>query len=179
MPVAWNNAAERAPAGTGAFCHAAGGPPYASARLWPHRSLPARGFAAFIAAFACMILIPVVPLLGTPVFWGLLPFGAGAVLALFYSLQRSYSDGDLVEELTLWSDRVELVRHDPRQPDRSWNANPHWIRVSIRNGTRPVENYLTLSGNGREVELGAFLSPEERLVLEDELRLRLARLAQL
>jgi uncharacterized membrane protein len=32
-----------------------------------------------------------------------------------------------------------------------------------------VPNYLTLSGGGREVELGAFLTPVERVELKDTL----------
>ena len=40
-----------------------------------------------------------------------------------------------------------------------------------------VENYVTLKGGGREVEIGAFLSPEERLVLHDELEAQLRRFA--
>jgi uncharacterized membrane protein len=38
-----------------------------------------------------------------------------------------------------------------------------------------VPQYLTLSGNGREVEIGAFLSEEERLALYPELTAALAR----
>ena len=30
----------------------------------------------------------------------------------------------------------------------------------------PIENYLTLEGNQRTIELGAFLSPEERIELK-------------
>ena len=39
-----------------------------------------------------------------------------------------------------------------------------------------MPNYLTLSGNDREVELGAFLSEEERIALKADLTARLARL---
>ena len=42
----------------------------------------------------------------------------------------------------------------------------------------PVEAYLTLSGSGREVELGAFLTPDERRALDIDLRSRLAALRQ-
>ncbi|EKE45307.1 hypothetical protein OCGS_0397 [Oceaniovalibus guishaninsula JLT2003] len=166
MPVEWLTP-QKAPATTGAFS-SADGEPRAQLRLWPHRSLPRRGFAAFILAFFCLILIPVLPLLGSPVLWGLLPFTMGAVWALWAALQRSYRDGELLEELTLWPDRIALVRHDPRRPDRTWEANPHWVSLTLHE--KPVENYLTLRGAGREVELGAFLSPDERQELHDRLR---------
>jgi uncharacterized membrane protein len=39
----------------------------------------------------------------------------------------------------------------------------------------PVENYLTLRGAGREVEIGRFLTPEERVSLHEELELALAK----
>ena len=43
----------------------------------------------------------------------------------------------------------------------------------------PVEKYLTLAGNGREIELGAFLSPGERVELFDEISAALDRLKTL
>ncbi|MEM9269814.1 MAG: DUF2244 domain-containing protein [Pseudomonadota bacterium] len=36
--------------------------------------------------------------------------------------------------------------------------------------TKHLESYLTLKGNGREIELGAFLSPEERVDLHNSLQ---------
>ena len=72
-------------------------------------------------------------------------------------------------------DRLELSRSDPGRPDRIWRTNPYWVRVALRPGG-PVEDYLVLSAEGREIELGAFLSPEERRALHDDLRARLARM---
>ena len=58
---------------------------------------------------------------------------------------------------------------------RRWHANPFWVRLRLLDDAR-VEKYLTLQGNGREIELGAFLSPGERETLYDALRAALARL---
>ena len=133
--------------------------------LWPHRSLPPQGFAAFIAITCLLLLVPLVSVLGTPVLWALLPFLAGAVALTWYFLRRSYADAALREDLALWPHRIELVRRDPGGGRRSWQADPHWVRVSIHADGGPVENYVTLRGAGREVEIGAFLSPEERAEL--------------
>lgn len=170
MPVKWLTKIETAPASPGAFSHEAGAAPRAQAQLWPHRSLSRRGFVVFIGATFAMILLPLIPLLGTPVLWGLLPFLMGALWAMYYFLQRSYRDADLAETLTLWADHIALERHNPRSPDQSWAANPHWVQVEIAPDGGPVPQYLTLRGAGRTVELGAFLAPEERVTLYGELR---------
>ncbi len=159
MPLEWDSLSERAPDDAGARSHA---DPVARLKLWPHRSMPRQGFAAFIGVTFLFLLMPLFPLLGTPVLWALLPFLMGALALLWLMLERNYADGALVEVLTLWSDRVELVRKNPRGPDQFWEANPHWVRVELHEDGGPVEKYLTLSGSDRTVELGAFLSPEER-----------------
>ncbi len=137
--------------------------------LWPYRSLPKRGFVIFIAITASLVLLPLLAVLGTPVLWGLLPFIGGVLAAMWYFLQRSYKDGEVLEELRIWPDRVTLVRYNPRAPKQEWEANPYWIQVELHEKGGPVENYLTLKGGDREVELGAFLTPEERERLAREL----------
>ncbi|WOI57509.1 DUF2244 domain-containing protein [Palleronia sp. LCG004] len=159
----------------GSFSYRDGDAPQARIALWPHRSLPKKGFVFFIGATYCLLLIPVIPLLGTPVLWGLLPFLMMALGGIYIALQRNYRDGELREELLLWSDRLELTRSDPRRPPRRWEANPFWVRLNLIEKSGPVPFYLTLSGAGREVELGAFLSPEERQGLYDELSRVLGR----
>ncbi|MHC0053188.1 DUF2244 domain-containing protein [Actibacterium sp. D379-3] len=178
MPYEWDKKLQGAPDHSGASLHAAGAPPRAVLHLWPYRSLPRRGFVFFIAVTFALILLPLVAVLGTPILWGLLPFMLGALALLWLLLERSYKDGSVLEELRLWPDRVELTRHEPRGPDRHWYANPYWVSVRIHPKGGPVENYLTLKGGEREVEIGAFLTPEERLALHDALQQALADAAR-
>lgn len=144
--------------------------------LWPHRSLPRRGFVLVIGATFALLMLPLLSVLGTPVLWGLLPFVMGALALLWLSLERSYRDGETVETLSLWSDRVVLTRANPRGPAQNWDANPYWVQVELHEKGGPVENYLTLVGSGRVVEIGAFLSPEERIGLRLELERLFKRL---
>jgi uncharacterized membrane protein len=144
--------------------------------LWPHRSLTQRGFVWFVGLTAALIAVPLLAHLGSPVLWALLPFLAGTIWALWFALRKNGRDRDIVEDLTLSPDHITLVRHGPRGKRQDWEANPYWLRITLHETSGPVPNYLTLKGEGREVELGAFLSEEERIALKGELMDRIARL---
>lgn len=170
MPHEWEKTIDGAPEKSGAFFFETGAPPIAVLHLWPYRSLPRRGFVFFIGATFALLAIPLIAVVGSPVLWGLLPFVMGALALLWWMLERSYRDGELIEELRLWPDRIELSHHHPRKPAQKWHANPYWVTVHIHPKGGPVQNYVTLKGGGREVQIGAFLSAEERLQLYGELR---------
>ncbi|MCU0800986.1 MAG: DUF2244 domain-containing protein [Rhodobacteraceae bacterium] len=144
--------------------------------LWPHQSLGPRGFAWFIGLTAATIALPLIAMLGSPVWWGLLPFIAAALAAIWFAIRRSTRDRMISEELHLSTDLITLHRHGPRTRHQEWQANPHWVQVTLYPTEGPVPQYLTLRGNGREVELGAFLSEDERLALSEDLRQRLSDL---
>lgn len=144
--------------------------------LWPHRSLNQRGFVWFIGTTAALIAVPLLGILGSPVLWALLPFLLAAIWAIWFALRKNGRDRDIVEELCLSPGRITLVRHGPRGRRQDWSANPYWLRVTLHATGGPVPNYLTLKGEGREVELGAFLSEDERVALKDDLARRIARL---
>lgn len=170
MPYQWT---EPRPVAGDAVC------PVAQLRLWPHRSLPRGGFVGFFGATAALASLPLLMVLGSPALWGLLPFLLVTLGALWFAFRATYRTGEIREELRLWPDRVLLTRLDPHGRSRSWEANPHWIRAALHETGGPVPNYLTLSGAGRTVEIGAFLSEEERLSLWDELPRALGRLRPL
>lgn len=143
-------------------------------RLWPHRSLPRRGFVWFIGGTAALLALPLLAVLGTVVLWGLLPFIAAAVAGLWWGLARSYRDGTLTEVLTIGPDRITLTRRAPDGTEQHWQADRYWVRAHLHPEGGPVPDYLTLTGGGREVEIGAFLTAEERRALHRELAGRIA-----
>ncbi|MAC73109.1 MAG: DUF2244 domain-containing protein [Paracoccaceae bacterium] len=138
--------------------------------LWPHNSLPPNGFAGFILATFALITLPLYGLMGTVVFWALLPFLMVTLGVIWVALRRSYFNRQILEQLTLDSEEIELVRQNPSGATQSWSCNGYWAKVQMHPKGGPVPNYVTLSGNGREVEIGAFLSEEERKALYDDLR---------
>jgi uncharacterized membrane protein len=146
--------------------------------LWPYRSLPRRGMVWFIGGTAALIALPLVVLLGSPVLWGLLPFLLGTIAAIWWALERSFRDGEIVEDLILTRDQITLTRHGPRGRRADWQANPHWVKLTLHSKGGPVPDYLTLSGAGREVELGAFLTGAERQQLCRTLETTLAQFRQ-
>jgi len=158
-----------APDTTGALFRPGHGIPRLRLRLTPHKSLTPEGFVWFIGLTAALIAVPLFSILGTAVFWALLPFIAAAVWAIWTALKRSWRDRDIWEEVLVWDDLIRLERHEPRRGPLDWEANPHWVRLKLHERGGPVPYYLTLQGGPREVELGAFLTPPERIGLKDTL----------
>lgn len=138
-------------------------------RLWPHRSLPRRGFAGVILVTFAAVTLPLLALLGTVLLWGLLPFALLAVAGLWWGLARSYRDGTVGEVLTIDRDIVRLSRTEPGGRTRDWACESCWARARMHTTGGPVAHYVTLLGRGREVEIGAFLSAVERKALYGEL----------
>lgn len=155
MPYQWTTAPDETPQ---------------TLKLWPHNSLPARGMAAFVMVTFILICIPTLPLLGSPVLWGLLPFLLAAVWGIFHALQRNWKSRQILEVLTLTKDQAHLVRTDPKGDVQAWDCNRYWATITKYEKDGPIPHYVTLKGMGREVEIGAFLSEEERVALYDELQ---------
>jgi uncharacterized membrane protein len=147
--------------------------------IWPHRSMPNKGFKAAIWLMFLAGSLPAIAFIGTAAFWVLLAGLLITLAALWTALRRSDRE-HLREEILIWSDKVTLSHWTIKGLRKDWHANPYWIKLQLRPEGGPVENYLTLhssaTDNGRAVELAAFLSPEERETLRDDLAFVLGRL---
>lgn len=168
MPYEWTPPLTEAPA-PDAPGHADGAPPIAELHLWPFRSLPKRGFVFAIGGAYVLFLIPISAFVGTIAVWWLLIPGLAAIGGLWWFIDRSYRDGEILEELEIWPDHIRLTRHGPHGKHAEWEANPYWITVEMHHRGGPVVDYLTLKGGPRVVEIGAFLHESERPGLRDEL----------
>ncbi|NNE51122.1 MAG: DUF2244 domain-containing protein [Sulfitobacter sp.] len=144
-------------------------------RLWPHQSLPPKGFAAFILTTFTLILIPTLPLLGTTLLWGLLPFVLLAVAGIYFALQHNHKSRQIEEVLTIDTENAHLTHRTAKGEVKEWACNRYWTKVTKYDAEGPIPHYVTLRGEGREVEIGAFLSEEERIALFDDLNRSLRR----
>lgn len=146
-----------------------------SLSLWPYRSLLRKDFVLFMGATAAIIALPLITLLGTVILWVLLPFFAVMIWGLWTALNVSYKRGETLEHLVMTADKVRLTHTTPKGKVLTWEANRYWTTAHLHPTSGPVENYITLRGGGRDVEIGAFLDADERLVLFDELEIALRR----
>ncbi|MGF1446026.1 MAG: DUF2244 domain-containing protein [Pikeienuella sp.] len=152
-----------------------GDPPLYRAELWPHRSLRPQDRRLVMLLAAAGFSMPLAASLGSLAFWGLLPFCAMGMAILWTGLAVSSRQGRLTEELTLWRDEIRVERREPSGRVLRWQAFPGFVQTNLRRDG-PVPAYLTLSGGGREIELGTFLTATERKSLKGEIEGHLARL---
>ncbi|RPE71894.1 putative membrane protein [Pacificibacter maritimus] len=150
--------------------------------IWPHRSMPNRGFKNAIWLMFIAGCLPVIAFIGTLAFWILLACVLLTLTALWTGLRLS-DRAHLREELTLWSDRLLLTHWTTKGEKLTYEANPYWVKLHLHAAGGPVEHYLTLTSSatdqGRSVELARFLSPEERCQLHDDLAFVLGQLKDL
>ena len=144
-------------------------------RLAPNRSLDSHGTKVVFAVVACGFLLPIIPFIGSPIGTTLTIF-SGLTFYLFLTLlQRNFQQGSTFEEILISKNKIIVVHQEKNKEQMTWECNPYWTKVHLDINNPKLKNYLTLAGKGRRIELGAFLSPDERLELRDKIQNALAK----
>ncbi|MBL4811418.1 MAG: DUF2244 domain-containing protein [Rhodobacteraceae bacterium] len=132
----------------------------------PNSPLQPKGFVTFISLTCAFMALPLLAMIGKSALYFLLNFFALTMLGLWFALRHNQRNAaKLHEALCFWPDKWELKHTGTNGKTQHWQANPHWIEITLHPNEGPVEQYLTLRGDGRTIELGAFLSPDERQAL--------------
>ncbi len=150
-------------------------PVFFDAVLYPHRSLPPRGFlvlmlllgAVSFAAGASFVLIGAWPIFGY--------FGVD-VLVVYLAFRASYRSARMHECVRLTEDTLTVERVGQRGDRRRWQFQPFWLRIVLEE--HDETNRLLLTSHGRELVVGGFLAPQERRSLAAALKDALIRWRQ-
>ena len=149
--------------------------PFISIRLVPNRSLDSNGTKVVFAVIACGFMLPIIPFIGSPIGTTLTIF-SGLTFYLFLTLlQKNFQQGSTFEEILISKRKIKVVHQEKNKEQLTWECNPYWTKVHLDINNPRLKNYLTLAGKGKHIELGAFLSPHERLELRDKIQNALAK----
>ena len=142
------------------------------AMITPHRSLSPRGFLLL------MIAIGAVSFIGGVVFlmlgaWPVVGFLGLDVSLIYLAFHINYRHARRHEVLQLTRQDLTVRRVNHWGEVDSWHFQPTWLQVLIDEPPRH-DSPLLLRSHGQSLEIGSFLTPDERLDLAMALRRALA-----
>ena len=150
-------------------------PTFLRMRIIPNRSLDTHGTKVVSGIMACGFMLPIIPFIGSPVGTTLTIFSGLTFYIFLIFLQKSFQQGATFEEVLISKNKIIVVHKEKNKECKTWEGNPYWTRVNVDIDNPKLKNYLTLAGKGRHIELGAFLSPNERIELRDKIQNALAK----
>jgi len=126
-------------------------------------------FLAGISLFSLLVALRFY-LLGA---WVVLPITALELLVLGVSLRMFLRSASQVEILTMDHQEVSLQRRGGGE-EGEWRFQTYWLRVMLDKDYKSwYPSRLVLSSHGRAVEIGAFLTEEDREALAEDIGQRL------
>jgi len=137
------------------------GEPLFAARLFPHRSLSHGGFVAvmvFVGA-TCISSGVLFTVMGA---WPVFGFLGLDVLLVWAAFKASYRSGKAFEEVAVWRHDLLIRQVSPSGRVREHRFNPFFARFSVDRHEEFGITRMRLAGEGREIDIGAFLNPPDR-----------------
>jgi len=145
-----------------------------NAVLQPHASLTPRNFfllMAFIGVISFCAGVAFVIAGAWPVFGF---FGIDMVL-VYLAFKMNYRDAQRYETVQLTDTTLTVERVAPSGRRERWRFQPYWLQVEIEDNPAP-DSALILRSHGRSVEIGSFLTTDEKVDLANALRNELSKL---
>lgn len=137
------------------------GPIFFDAVLNPHRSLGPLGFVVVMGT-ATSVGLTVGGWFVLHGAWPIFGFYGLDVAMLYVAFRVNYRAARLTETVRLTDRELVVCRISAAGRTDTWRFQPYWLRVSMDDPPE-WESQVTLSSHGRELVVGTFLSPDERL----------------
>ncbi|MEP2828546.1 DUF2244 domain-containing protein [Parvibaculum sp.] len=149
-------------------------PLHFNALITPHRSLSSRGFAILIGIVATVNFTAGILFMAQGA-WPVFGFCGLEVLLVWWAFRANYRAARAHETVQLSDEELRVRRVDQKGNARAFSFQPYWVRVALRE--EPDEStHLHLMSHGRELEVAAALSANERADFARALDKALARL---
>lgn len=136
--------------------------------LFPHCSLSRRGAVIFFLSILA-VSMTIAMLFASRGYWPILPFAGAELFLLGVALGLSLRRGRYGETILISDQNIDIIQHG-RAGTRHQRFSRHWAGVRIcppPNANRPSR--LVIQSHGRAIEVGSFLSEEDRRSLERRL----------
>lgn len=147
---------------------AAGPAPLLDVVVYPHRSLGPTGFLVLMAVLcACSFAVGLVFYLSGA--WPVVGFLGLDVLIVYVAFRLNYRAARAYETLRLTREALEVTKVDARGRGRRIAFQPYWLAVDMDDPPRR-HSRLTLRSHGQRLEIGGFLTGDEKLDLARTLR---------
>ncbi len=143
------------------------------AEIRPHRSLSPMGFWILMAAIGGVSFVTGIMFLLAGA-WPVFGFFGLDVLLVYVFFRLNYREARAFETLTLTETELLFRKVSPKGKVRSHRFEPYWLRVKI-DAPSQTQSRLTLSSHGKAVEIGTFLTADEKVDLAHEIREALRR----
>lgn len=135
--------------------------PLFEALLVPYRSLGRRGFHVTMALFGGASLVSGLAFVANGA-WPIIGFFGLDVLLLWIALRASFRSALAREEVSVSRTDLSIRKISPRGAVREAHYNPSWTRFLVRRHPEYGVTHMSVTGEGRATELGAFLNPDDR-----------------
>ena len=135
--------------------------PLFSARLTPHRSMSARGHRIVMAVLIGLAIVPTVFFAARGA-WPIVGFLGLDIVLIWWALTHAFKRSSVSEEVTLWADELEFRQVDDKGKVTLKRFNPFFVKLLIDRDYNEHTTGLRLKTHDEEVQIGAFLSPEEK-----------------
>lgn len=143
--------------------------------LAPYCSLSVRGALVFFGGL-CAVSFGIAGMFAVQGFWPVLPFAGLEMLVLAWALRASFARRRCSETITI-SERDVLIELCDRERRSQIVFSRHWAQVKLRSPvSRLHPSRLTIESHGRALEVGRFLTEEERHGLAIRLQRLIGRL---